>query len=54
MKYLNKTTLLSTVLVISLIFNYTTNTKYNSLYGKYVSTVDTLNMYKNENDTFDW
>jgi hypothetical protein len=51
MKYLNKTILLSTVLVISLIFNYTTNTKYNSLYGKYVSTVDTLNMYKNENDT---
>jgi hypothetical protein len=50
MKYVNKTTLAS-ALVISLIFNYTSNVKYNNLHHTYVSTVDTLNMYKNENDT---
>ena len=49
MKYLNKTTLLAVVLVISLIFNYTTNTKYNNLHSKYVSTVDTLSTYMEEN-----
>lgn len=51
MKYVNKTTLLASALVISLIFNYTLNVKYNNLHHTYVSTVDTLNMYKNENDT---
>ena len=49
MKYLNKTTLLAVFLVISLIFNYTTNTKYNNLHSKYVSTVDTLSTYMEEN-----
>jgi hypothetical protein len=49
MKYVNKTTLLASALVISLIFNYTSNVKYNNLHHTYVSTVDTLSTYMEEN-----